>query len=86
MDACRLTVRVSPRSSQNKIERSPDGVRIWVAAAPTDGQANEAVIRLLSAKLGLAPSKISLVRGASSREKTFEIDGLSADEALGRLD
>jgi len=60
-------------------------IKVWTTAAPTDGQANEAVRRLLAKALGLAPSRLSLVRGDSSRSKVFEVEGLTMEEALGKL-
>ena len=83
--ACRIDVRVTPRSSRDKIEVEGDQVRVWTTVAPTDGQANEAVRKLLAKRLSIAPSKLSLVRGQTSREKTFEVEGLTQEEALTRL-
>jgi len=40
---------------------------------------------LLARALKVAPSRVALVRGARSRQKTFLCDGLSDDEALERL-
>jgi len=48
-------------------------LRVSVTAAPEDGKANRAVIVLLADSLGIAPSSISLVRGASSRDKWFRL-------------
>ena len=83
--ACRIDVRVTPRSSRDKIEAEREVVRIWTTAAPTEGQANEAVRKLLAKRLGLASSRLTLVRGETSRDKTFEIEGLCSDEAWARL-
>jgi len=46
--------------------------RVHVTAAPVDGAANEEVLRLLSKSLGLAPSRLSIVRGDHGRQKTVE--------------
>lgn len=61
------------------------GIRAWVTAPPADGEANEAVTRLLASALSIAPSRVALIRGAAGREKTFEIRGLNEAEALARL-
>jgi uncharacterized protein YggU (UPF0235/DUF167 family) len=51
-----------------------DGVfRVRVTAAPEGGEANRAVIALLAEALGVAPSRIALVRGAASRDKLFRV-------------
>ncbi len=76
---------MTPRSSRDRIEADGETVRIWTTAPPTDGQANEAVCKLLAKKLGLAPSRLNLVRGETSREKIFEIEGLTSEEAFKRF-
>jgi uncharacterized protein YggU (UPF0235/DUF167 family) len=52
-------------------------LRVRVTAAPEGGEANHAVGRLLAEALGVAPSRVALVRGATSRDKSFRIEGLS---------
>jgi hypothetical protein len=83
---CDLDVRVTPRSSRNDIEVTTEGgLRMWLTAAPTDGQANEAARKLLAARLGLSPSAISLVAGLRSRQKRFRVAGIGPSEAIDRL-
>lgn len=43
---------------------------------PVDGRANKALIGLISRRLGIAKSRIGLVRGESSRKKVLEIEGM----------
>jgi len=70
-----LRVRVQARARRNEIVEQPDGVfRVRVTAAPADGEANRAVITLLAEAFGVAPTRVELVRGASSRDKLFRID------------
>lgn len=82
----RLHVRVTPRASRNAITTIDlDGVvHVRVTAAPTDGQANEAVRQLLAKSLGLAPRDVMLASGAVSRQKTFEVP-LTIEEARARI-
>jgi uncharacterized protein (TIGR00251 family) len=61
------------------------GVRLRIAAPPTEGKANRALIKFLSALLGVPPSHITLLRGAAGRHKVVEVVGLSEDEAMCRL-
>ena len=70
----RLSVRVTPRGGRDRIEGFSAGhvLRVRVAAAPTDGEANEAVRRLLAKVLGLPPRDLTLVSGLTSRVKVFE--------------
>jgi uncharacterized protein (TIGR00251 family) len=82
----RLPVRVTPRASADAIS-GPDAagvVHVRVTAAPTDGQANEAVTKLLAKALGLPPRDVALVSGATSRTKVFELP-LDSAEVAARL-
>jgi uncharacterized protein YggU (UPF0235/DUF167 family) len=51
---------------------------VRVAARPVDGAANAALTELLAAELGIAPTRISIVRGLRARVKTVEVRGLDA--------
>lgn len=71
-----LYVRVQPRASRDEIIDVRDArLRLRTTAAPTDGKANKAVIRLLADYLGVAPSTISLVRGKARRDKQLRVRG-----------
>jgi hypothetical protein len=69
----KLSVRVFPKSKTNKVETTPGGYRIRVTVAPEGGKANEAVIALLADHLGLAKSRLWVVRGVTSRDKLIEL-------------
>jgi len=67
-------VRVQPRARQNEVVEQVGGVlRVRVTAAPEGGEANRAVIALLAEVFGVAPSRVELVRGATSRDKLFRV-------------
>ena len=77
-----LTVRLQPRAKRNAIEGERDGVlRVSVAAAPVDGQANAALCKLIAKQAGVARGRVSVVRGARSREKVVRVEGLAPAEA-----
>jgi uncharacterized protein (TIGR00251 family) len=71
----RLTVVVTPRAARVRVERL-DGttLRVAVTAPPHEGQANAAVIRAVAAHLGVAPSRVRIVRGAAGRRKILELE------------
>lgn len=51
-----------------------DGIyRVYVTAVPEDGKATKAVIALLAKHLGIAKSRLELVRGETARDKVFRI-------------
>jgi uncharacterized protein len=73
-----IVLRVIPRASRDAIE-GVDGegrLRVRVAAPPVDGAANEAVVALLAAELGVRRGAIALTAGASSRHKRCRVDGV----------
>ena len=77
----RIRVRLTPRAARDEIAGwQDDTLRARVTAPPVDGKANDALVRLLSAALGVPKSRIGILSGATSRDKTVAIDGLSHDE------
>jgi len=52
-----------------------------VCAPPVDGRANWALCRLIADRAGVAPSRVSIVRGEHSRDKVVSVEGVD-DEAL----
>ena len=69
-----IAVRVTPGASHDRIAVEAGALRVWVTAAPERGKANEAVRRRLAKALGLAKSRLTLVRGETARAKVFRID------------
>ena len=80
-----LKVRVAPRASRNAVEPSDDGLRVHTTSAPTDGQANEAVVHLVAKALDVPKSTITIKRGRASRDKLLSIDGLAPEELQRRI-
>jgi uncharacterized protein YggU (UPF0235/DUF167 family) len=77
----KLKVRVTPRGGRDAVEglgadagEAPH-VKLRVAAAPVDGDANDAVVRLLAKWLGVPKSKIEVISGATMRLKTVLVGG-----------
>ena len=76
----RLAVRVLPRSSRNSIEWEQETLKVRLTAPPVDGAANEALIALLAERLDLPKRSISIVSGATGRQKIVEIVGMAEEE------
>lgn len=68
-----IAVRVTPRAARDAIEVAGGAIRVRVTAPPEDGKANEAAARLLARALGIARTRLDLVRGATSRNKLFRV-------------
>ena len=86
MLACQILIRVQPRASRDEIVAYEGGVlRVRLTAPPVDDRANAALVRFLAGRLDVPLSAVALVAGARSRLKRVAIDGLSLEEAVGRL-
>lgn len=81
-----IYVRVQPRASRNEAVRR-EGEVWWIrlAAPPVEGKANAALLEYLSDVLGLAKSHLAIQHGHTGRRKAVLVDGLSQEEAEGRL-
>jgi uncharacterized protein YggU (UPF0235/DUF167 family) len=81
----RFLVRLTPRGGADRVDGVVDGVlRIRVAAPPVEDAANGSLLRLLARELGVAPSAVRIVAGATRRRKTIAIDGTTAQAILIR--
>jgi uncharacterized protein (TIGR00251 family) len=77
MTSVRIAVRVTPRAGQDRIDGMREGVlHVRLTAPPVEGQANEALVRLLAHALGVPPRAVRVLRGHTGREKLLEIVGL----------
>jgi uncharacterized protein (TIGR00251 family) len=76
-----LTVRLTPKGGRNAIEGIDvlsDGravLKARVAAPPSEGEANDALCRLIAKAMGVPPRDVALVAGASARIKRLTIAG-----------
>jgi len=80
-DGVRLAVRVTPgakRSEIGGIVMGRDGrpaLSIRLAARPVEGAANEALCALLGERLGMNRSRVTILRGETSRQKLLNLEG-----------
>ena len=75
----RVRLRVSPGAGRAEIVgRHGDAWKVRVTAAPEQGRANEAVLRLMAAALAVPRSTLTLVSGHGGRDKIVELTGMSA--------
>ena len=68
-----ITVRVTPKAAFNAVQCQGDIIKVLVTTVPEGGKATADVQALLARALGLAPSRLELRRGATSRDKTFVV-------------
>ncbi|MEE4454264.1 DUF167 domain-containing protein [Novosphingobium resinovorum] len=69
-----LALRVTPGAKVEALEIAGNRLTAKVRAQPEGGKANAAVRDLLARALGVAPSRLELLRGATSREKQFRVN------------
>lgn len=81
-----LAVRVIPRARRTEIAgRRGDALLIRLAAPPVDGAANEALLAFLADRLGVPRRRVALRRGAATRDKVVDVEGMSEAEVIRRL-
>lgn len=69
-----IALRVMPKARRNAITIDGNLIRVHVTAPPENGKANAAVVKLLAKSLGVPKSRLTLLRGATSRDKVFRLD------------
>lgn len=81
-----VTVRVRPRGGRDAVEGVRAGaLTVRVAAPPVGGAANDAVRRLLAKACGVAPGRVTVVRGRRGRDKVVRVEGASGESVAARL-
>jgi uncharacterized protein (TIGR00251 family) len=74
--ATRLEIRVIPRAKRNEVGGDRGGrLIVRTTAAPVDGQANDAVRKLVAEHLGVPVRRVQIVSGHHSRDKSLSIEG-----------
>jgi hypothetical protein len=92
-DGIVVVVRLTPKGGRDSIEgieQLADGkfvLKARVRATPSEGEANDALMRLFANALDVAPRQVSLIAGATARIKRLKIegDGVALRAALERL-
>lgn len=80
----RLAVRVTPKGGRDAVDGwTVDAagrplLKVRVAAAASEGEANAAVVALIAKALGRPKSAVRLVAGHTARAKRLEIEGADA--------
>ena len=81
-----LRVRVQPRASRDALSGEREGaLLVRLTAPPVEGAANEALARFLGKALGVPPSAVRVLSGATGRHKVVSVAGVDAPTARERL-
>jgi len=71
----RLALRVTPGARGQTLEIAGGHLLAKVREAPENGKASAAALALVAQALGIAPSRVHMLRGAASRDKLLRIAG-----------
>ncbi|MFN7929447.1 MAG: DUF167 domain-containing protein [Blastocatellia bacterium] len=78
-DAVTFTIRAQPRASKSVIVGEVEGaLKVRLAAPPVDGAANEELIRLLAAVFAVPRRAVTILSGATAKNKIVRLAGLNA--------
>ena len=81
-----LAVQVKPGAKAPGIVLGAEGeIVVRVREPAIEGRATQAARASLARALGISQSRVTLARGATSRRKSFSIDGLTAEDARSRI-
>jgi uncharacterized protein len=81
-----VRVRLQPRAKRDEIVGERAGsLLVRVSAPPLEGRANDALCRVLAKVAGVAPGRVSVVKGASARDKLVRLEGVGAAAVSERL-
>ena len=77
----KISAKIKPNSRhREEVIANDDGsLTIYTKAPAIEGRANLAAVKLVAKYYGVAPSRVKLVRGVTSRNKIFEIAGKRTD-------
>ncbi|MGC9034228.1 MAG: DUF167 domain-containing protein, partial [Verrucomicrobiia bacterium] len=85
-DSLRISLKVQPRASKNKLflpeDNNTEFVKITITAPPVDSEANNKLIDFLSDILDIPKSSIQIVKGHTSKIKLVAIFGITIDEFI----
>jgi len=69
-----ISVKIKTNSGREKVEKISDSeYLLWVKAPPQNGRANKAALALLSDFLDVPKTRLVIIRGHKSRNKTITI-------------
>jgi len=86
-DATVVTLHIQPGAKRSAIcGMFGSALKVAIQAPPVDGKANTALRTFIAAQLKLPTAAVTLVSGASGRDKRVRIDGITPEQALTALE
>jgi uncharacterized protein len=85
-DGVAFSVSCRPRAPRTRARGTRGGsLRLDVAAPPERGAANDEVVRFLAKALGVSAAAVRIAAGASGREKSIRVLGMTCAGLEARL-
>ena len=82
-----ITLNLQPGAKRSAVcGMFGDAVKLAIQAPPVDGRANTALRTFIAAQLKLPTAAVTLVSGASGRDKRIRVDGITPEQALTALE
>jgi uncharacterized protein (TIGR00251 family) len=73
---------VQPRASRTEVTGLHGSeIRIRLAAPPVDDAANDALVRFVAERLGVARARVAITAGRAARSKVVSVSGVAATDA-----
>ncbi len=77
---------ILPRSSQNKVSGlHGKALKIKLTSPPVDGEANKALVKFLARILKTSPGNITIVSGATGRNKSISVEDFDEGKLMAKL-
>jgi uncharacterized protein (TIGR00251 family) len=70
----RIDVKVIPKAARSRVKEEAGRLKVYVSAAPEDGKANAACLKILSEHFDVPLKNVTLVRGHRSPHKVISIE------------
>jgi len=81
--AVSFDVVVVPRASRSRVAGlHAESLKVTLAAAPVDGEANRELCALIAKQLGVSKRAVRITRGEHSKHKTVQVTGVTIERVL----
>lgn len=85
-DAVNIPLKVIPGAPKDEVVGWRGGnLTVKITAPPLEGRANDHLCSYLAEVFGVSPADVTILSGETSRRKTVQVVGISANEARALL-
>jgi hypothetical protein len=82
-----IRIKAMPNAGKNSIKGVHNGMmKVALSAPPEKGKANAELESFLAGELGIGKSRVKVIKGMTSREKSVQIDGVAGGKILKLLE